>query len=73
MTWSTGIYFVSFIPIWIEKGDTYEPDHRNSFWGAKNYARLAAIKKHVDPGNALQVWHGVGFEESSSIWHCYRA
>lgn len=57
----------------IEQADTYEPDYRNSFWGAKNYVRLAAIKKRVDPQNVLQVWHGVGFDESSSLWRCYKA
>ena len=55
-----------------KKADTYEPDHRNSFWGAKNYARLAAIKKRVDPGNVLEVWNGVGFEERSPLWQCYK-
>jgi FAD/FMN-containing dehydrogenase len=56
-----------------KKADTYEPDHRNAFWGAKNYARLATIKKQVDPNNVLAVWHGVGFEESSPLWKCYKA
>ena len=54
------------------KADTYEPDYRNSFWGAKNYARLAAIKKQVDPKNAFTVWNGVGFDDQSPRWRCYK-
>ena len=56
----------------MEKADPYEPDYRDSFWGAKNYARLVAIKNKVDPRNALEVWHGVGFEEQSPLWRCYK-
>lgn len=59
------------IPTIRVQADVYEPNHQDAFWGS-NYARLARIKKQVDPQNVLQVWHGVGFEgQSSERYKCY--
>lgn len=39
-----------------------EPDWHDAFWG-RNYPRLLAIKKEVDPTGLFYVHHGVGSEE----------
>lgn len=49
----TGAYF--------NECDSYEPEWQEAFWG-KNYAKLKAIKKKVDPKNVLWCRHCVGSE-----------
>jgi hypothetical protein len=49
----TGAYF--------NEADANEPDWQWSFWG-KNYAKLARIKRRVDPGTVLRCHRCVGSE-----------
>ncbi|KZP23493.1 FAD-binding domain-containing protein [Athelia psychrophila] len=54
------------------EADIYEPDHVQNFWGAANAARLAAIKKAVDPLNFFQVWQGIGWDGAEDEkYKCY--
>ncbi|KZP23529.1 FAD-binding domain-containing protein [Athelia psychrophila] len=54
------------------EADIYEPDHEQAFWGAANAARLAAIKKEVDPLNFFQVWQGIGWDGAEDEkYKCY--
>ena len=41
------------------ESDRLEPQWQQSFWGAKNYARLQAIKKAYDPAGIFSCWHCV--------------
>lgn len=48
------------------------PNHKQSFWGAANAARLASIKKRVDPQNFFQVWQGIGWDGAQDAkYECY--
>ena len=49
---------------YVSESDFFEPDWRRAHWGA-NYARLATIKRAVDPGDLFIVHHGVGSERWS--------
>ncbi|KAK2794708.1 hypothetical protein FQN52_007478 [Onygenales sp. PD_12] len=51
--------------------DTFEPDHIQSFWGEKNYNRLLAIKKEVDPKNLITCHHCVGADAEDGRLGCY--
>lgn len=53
------------------EADVYEPDPIASFWGEKNYARLLAIKKQLDPDNLLSCWNCIGWNVSDERHECY--
>jgi FAD/FMN-containing dehydrogenase len=53
------------------EGDTFEPDPINSFWGSKNYDRLLALKREIDPKNLLTCHQCVGWEPSDERFSCY--
>ncbi|KZP23499.1 FAD-binding domain-containing protein [Athelia psychrophila] len=54
------------------EADIYEPNHVQTFWGAANAARLAVIKKEVDPLNFFQVWQGIGWDGAEDEkYKCY--
>lgn len=53
MSPETGAYF--------NECDSYEPDWQEAFFG-KNYAKLMAIKRRIDPGNVLWCRRCVGSE-----------
>ncbi|KAF7979249.1 hypothetical protein HWV62_42914, partial [Athelia sp. TMB] len=54
------------------EADIYEPNHIQTFWGYANAARLAVIKKEVDPSNFFQVWQGIGWDGAEDEkYKCY--
>ncbi|KKP02623.1 ent-kaurene oxidase [Trichoderma harzianum] len=53
------------------EADVYEPDPIGSFWGEKNYARLLAIKKQLDPDNLLSCWNCIGWNVNDERHECY--
>jgi FAD/FMN-containing dehydrogenase len=50
---------------YVAESDFFERAWQQSFWGS-NYPRLAAVKKHYDPGGLFIVHHGVGSEDWSA-------
>jgi FAD/FMN-containing dehydrogenase len=50
---------------YVAESDFFERAWQQSFWGS-NYPRLAAVKKHYDPGGLFTVHHGVGSEDWSA-------
>jgi FAD/FMN-containing dehydrogenase len=50
---------------YVAESDFFERAWQQSFWGS-NYPRLAAVKKHYDPGGLFFVHHGVGSEDWSA-------
>lgn len=50
---------------YVSESDYFERNWQRSYWGA-NYPRLAAVKRHYDPGGLFFVHHGVGSEEWSA-------
>ncbi|KAL7945855.1 hypothetical protein V8C42DRAFT_321755 [Trichoderma barbatum] len=53
------------------EADVYEPDAIASFWGEKNYKRLLAIKKKLDPDNLLSCWNCIGWDVNDERHECY--
>ncbi|UKZ79483.1 hypothetical protein TrVFT333_007238 [Trichoderma virens FT-333] len=53
------------------EADVYEPDAIGSFWGEKNYARLLAIKKQLDPDNLMSCWNCIGWDVNDERHECY--
>lgn len=49
---------------YVSESDYFEADWQRAYWGA-NYARLAAVKAAIDPGELFVVHHGVGSERWS--------
>lgn len=56
---------------YLNEADLYEPDPVGSFWGEKNYARLLAIKKQLDPDNLLSCWNCIGWDVNDERHECY--
>ena len=50
---------------YVSESDFFEREWQRSFWGP-NYARLAEVKRKVDPDGLFIVHHGVGSEEWSA-------
>ncbi|KAF2434217.1 FAD-binding domain-containing protein [Tothia fuscella] len=53
------------------EADLFEPNHEDTFWGERNYARLLKIKKEIDPDNLLTCWQCIGFDRSDPRYSCY--
>jgi hypothetical protein len=53
------------------EGDTFEPNHIESYWGHENYNRLLKIKNEVDPKNLLSCYKCVGWKETEDRHKCY--
>merc|ERR1719461_1251828 len=47
---------------YFNEADYFEPNWQDTFWGAKNYARLLEIKKKWDPNGLFYCHHCVGSE-----------
>jgi FAD/FMN-containing dehydrogenase len=57
---------------YVSESDYFEADWQDAFWGT-NHARLAAVKREVDPDGLFFVRHGVGSEawsEDGFTWRC---
>jgi FAD/FMN-containing dehydrogenase len=50
---------------YLSESDYFEPNWRQSFWGA-NYRRLEEVKRKYDPSGLFIVHHGVGSDDWSS-------
>ena len=50
---------------YVSESDFFDPDWKQSFWGA-NYDRLRAVKERYDPDGLFFVHHGVGSEDWSA-------
>lgn len=56
---------------YLNEADTFENDPAATFWGEKNYERLLALKKEIDPLNILTTHQAIGWDKNDPRYACY--